>query len=348
MNAQEILTEIQKMAPVSLKDIDHGANTRIFADAGKVTFRPGGGGHSMELDKEGVRSLSSFAGFPVNMRDNLSPDTYGRMATELLRKKERYTVLTNNGRATGFVSPKRKVALAPERVLRSIEIAIPTTDAPVEYHRALIVPHNHTIELDIIGEQQKPVVQGDMVKAGALVRFSPIGTIDPEIQSFVVRLACTNGAESTEYLSHYSGGGGNGNSKDDNPWKWFKKSMRDAYNALDRIIENWRGLKSELVSPEERAAVLARLLQEAKLSQEARSAVHAKAHTEPPQDMYDMMNLITWASTHVLQRPSEIVRARRTAAEFAAASTHARICPSCGRSRNLVLPPTETPVQIAS
>jgi len=292
-----------------------------------VTLKPGGGQRHVEFREEGVKSLASFVGLPWNIVAKLHPDTFGDAATQLLRRKERYSLMVKEGTVTEVATPSDLKGLNPTRVLAAIEGGI----RGLEYHRVLILK-NQSVCLELIGERREPVIAGDLIQAGAQVTFSPLGTIQPKVSSYALRLMCTNGMRSNTVLREFTYGGGGGDG--DDIWQWFRESAKEAYNSLARIVERYREMSNELIPPEQRAAILEAMLKEAKISGADASAVRALAIESPPQNSYDMLNLLTHATSHLLQSSTAIVNAQEAAATYASASTHARMCPMCHATRN--------------
>jgi len=300
-----------------------------------VTFRPGGGAHTMEMTKEGVQSMAGFIGLPFNVAARLRPETFSNAATELLGGKNRYALVLKDGAVTAVTKRGEFHNVNPERVLTSIERGIPG----VEFHRVLILA-NFVASLEVVGERRQPVNRGDLIQAGAQITFSPMGTVNPLVQSYVLRLACTNGATANTILREYryegGGGGGDngGNSGNGNLWQWFQRSSRDAYNSLDVIVERYRRMMDERVEPAVRAQILEALLREARITGKDAEAVRALALENPPENSYDMMNLISNASSHIIERADRVRQAQLAVANYTHEDTHARICPVCHASRN--------------
>ena len=317
---------LERMAPIlntQVRRVEHNPRTRVAVTPDAVTFRPGGG-RTLEVTENGVRRMASFIGLSESIAKNLHPDTFGRAATDLLEVRQRYILVLKEDRVVDFARPGDYHPLNPERVLRTVEAVIPGVD----YHRVLVLPEN-TVSLEIIGDRRQPVRPGDLVQAGASIDFSPIGTIDPIVRSYVLQLVCTNGSRHNTVLRDFHFGGGDG----DNIWQWFRRSVRDAYQALDRIVSKYRSMIDSRIPPEDRAAMLAAMLKEARITGAAADTVRAWAIETPPETAYDMVNLITRASSHLLERPQEIMRAQLAAATFTDEDTHRRICPTCRRER---------------
>lgn len=320
MEREEALQIVEPLSKLRVRTIDHSPNTRIVVTPEMVTLRPGGGARTLELTEAGVLGMAKYAGISEDLGKQLSPATFSRVATELLERKRHYSLILNEGRVVGFSKPRDYRDMSVERVLATVDRAAKNS----EIHQVLVLP-NYVISLDLIGAQERAVVPGDLVRAGANVTFSPIGTVLPTVNSFVLRLQCTNGATTTDVLREFHYGGDGGGSV----WPWFNDSVREAYHSLGPIIGRWKRLARERIPAGQRAAVLEALLRKAKITGEIAEAVRAQALEQPIETSYDAMNLITYASSHFLTNPSDVVRARTVADSFAHEERHQRICPVC-------------------
>jgi hypothetical protein len=287
-------------------------------------MRPGNGGHLIPFTENGTKALAKFVGLPQRLCNELSPDLFGRVTTELLGRKERYNLLLENGQVENLVDYRGIRNLPVDRVLSTIEHVVPDCD----YHRVSVLS-NYSASLEIVGPRQEAVRRGDIVQAGALVNFSPINIIKPLVQSYVLRLTCTNGQTARTVLAEFAGGGGEG----DDVWQWFRQSVRAAYQSIGDIVNRYRQMIQERIPPEQRAAMLEELLRQAGITGKEAEAVRAQAIQDPPRNTYDMMNLITWASSHIIQSPERIQRALNAGATFTLESQHATICPLCQTRR---------------
>ena len=325
MDGAGALAALAPIINVKVKDIVHSPNTKVEVDgAEKVVFRPGGGGHTMVVSEAGLTSMAKAAGFPAGMAEKLTPKTFGNVATELLARVEEYAILVKDDQATAFVKKGTYRNLNAERVLETVQRAVPDFEG---FSRVLINPDFST-STELVTAHQSEVSKGDMVKAGALVTFSPIGTVLPGVQSYVNRLVCLNGATSNDVMRNFNFKG-----EGDSIWQWFRKAVKDAIESLDPIVARWRVMTAEVIAPEDRALILAAIIKDAKLPIEAASAMEQRALEAPPQNSYDMLNLLTWTTSHAMSEPVAIGRARRVVTEFQAASTHQRYCPTCRRQR---------------
>ena len=146
-----------------------------------------------------------------------------------------------------------------------------------------------------------------------------------------------NGASSFEKLAEFKGSGGG----DGSFLPWFNSSVKKAYRSVDRILNQWRDMVNQPISPADRAGLLAALLKEARISGEYAEAIQEHALEAPPQNAYDLYNLITWGASHVLTDPMAILRARRASDDFSHEKTHRRLCPVCRSRSQLTLPPPQ-------
>ena len=112
------------------------------------------------------------------------------------------------------------------------------------------------------------------------------------------------------------------------------RSVRDAYGSLDGIVGRYRQMIDEHIDPEDRAMILQAMLREAAITGEDAEAVRALALQTPPENSYDMMNLITFATSHLIEIPHRVRRAQLAVASYAHETSHARICPVCHARRN--------------
>jgi hypothetical protein len=273
----------------------------------------------------GVKGMVSFVGLPLKLAGELSPNTFSQVLSELLEHTGKYSLIMKDDRVVNVVPYGAQTAVNPERLLNTIESVIPVE----EYHRLTILKEKTAVSLEVVGNDTKPVVRGDLVRAGVKVDFSPMGIIRPTVQSYAVVLACTNGATSNVVLAEFGGHGGDDGGS---VWQFFRSSVRKAYGAFDSVVGEFKKLQAENIPPADRARILAALLKRAQISGGIADAVMALAVERPPRNAWEMHNLITYASSHLLTSPHQVERARQTAAAFADETGHARTCPLCHRT----------------
>lgn len=323
MNTEQVLQRLEPIRNTQVREVEHNPRTRVLVEPQRVAFRPGSGGHLMEMTPGGVMSMTKLIGLNEAVVQKLRPNTFGDVATQLLGHRRKYSLVVKDGAITSVVRNGEFHTVNPERLMRTIDQAIPQA----EFHRVLILD-DLVASLEVIGERRQPVISGDLIQAGANITFSPIGTINPMVQSYALRLICTNGMTDNTILREFAYGGGGGGEGDD-VWQWFRRSVRDAYGSLDRLVARYREMVNEQIAPEHRAHILAAMLREAKITGNEAEAVRALAIENPPENRYEMLNLITQAASHMIERPQAVRRAQLTAAEYTQADVDHTECPLC-------------------
>jgi hypothetical protein len=327
MNKVEVLERINPLVEGEVRNVRESEGARVIAGADVVSLRPRRGARAVEMAPEGVKNMVNFAGFPIRLARQLSNDTFGHLLSELMANTGKYSLIVKDDRIVNVIAYGAQTMVNPERLLDAIEKTIPVQD----YHRLTILDKQPGVSLEIAGEKTEPVTRGDLVRAGVKVDFSPMGIVIPLVQSYAVVLNCTNGATSNVVLSEFRSGRGGSGSEGDDIWQWFRSSIKRAYGSFDQVVGQWKKLRSENIPPADRARVLAALLKKARIGGEIADAVMAMAVENPPRNAWDMHNLITYASSHLLTASRQVDRTQRTAADFADEATHARSCPLCHR-----------------
>ncbi len=344
---QNLLTRdiiLEKLEPFSRTQIRHvpdSSDSRVVIDENTVVIRPTRGARGVEVDtREGLPNTLKVVGLPLDLAAKLSPGTFGACLSELLKKRENFDMVMRDEKVVDLVPYKaERGTLQPERLINAIEKQI-----PVQGYNRLLTLNDQMLQLEVVGEKTEPVAPGDLVQAGVLVRFSPLNIHIPSVQAYALRLECTNGATSMIHFGEFTGGGGGhghsdnggnsrGGSGSDDFWNWFRLNVRKAYGSLDKVVAAWRKLVDERIDPKDRAALITAMLREAHLKGEVAEQIRAMAIERPPQNSWDIFNYMTYASSHLLEAPKEIVATMGAAADFAAADTHQRICPVCKRAR---------------
>jgi len=326
LNRTEVLERIEPLIEGQIRDVRDCTSSRVFASTDTLSIRPTRGARLVEVAPAGAKALVNFTGLPLGIGKELSPNTFGQVLTELLNGGESYSLIVKEDKVTNIAKyGGSRTPVNPGRLLDIIERIIPKVD----YNRVLTVDRQ-IASIEIVGEKTQPVARGDLVRAGVKVDFSPMGIVSPIVQSYAMVLACTNGVTANTILANFTGGGGG---EGDDIWQFFRQSIRAAYGSFGQVVEGWKKLRNERIPPADRATILEALIKQARMPKEAADAIRAMAIERPPQNSWEMQNLITYASSHLLEEPRHIAQAQATAADFADEEKHARTCPLCHRSR---------------
>lgn len=324
MDRTAVLEKLEPISHVSTRPVEHSERTRVLVEPMQVAIRPGSGGHLVPVSEDGVKAMTRFVGLPHAVWEQLGPDLSGKVVTHLLARKERYNLLLDNGEVKNFGDYRGVRNLPVERVLTAIERGMPDCN----YHTVRVLG-NHSASLEVVGPKQEAVRRGDLMQAGALVSFSPINTIQPVVQSFVIRMVCSNGMSNQTVLAKFIGGHGEG----DDVWQWFRQNVRAAYQSIGKIVGRYQAMIRERIPADQRAGMLEELLRQAGITGKDAEAVRAQAIQEPPRNTYELLNLVSWASSHIVRSPERVQRAQKAMATFTDAVQHDTVCPLCHARR---------------
>jgi hypothetical protein len=337
MNRNEVLERLQPYEGIRPRDLTATAKVVVAENESGFAIRPTSGAHLIDIGEAGLPALYRRTGLSAALAKNVQPETLAGVATEALTSQGEHSLMINEEGVVDIADVGKYRHIPSANVLNNVERGMPDE---VEYSRILNLP-NQTVQLEIAGVEETPVVAGDLIRAGVTVRFSPTGLSLPVVASNTLRLICTNGMTSLVNLREfsYTGGGngeGNGNGNGNGPlWNWLRRSVRDAYRGVAPIIERFREMEGTAISPTERAEMIEALIRQQQLPAEAADAVRARAIAEPPNTVWDVFNLGTWASSHAIpdSEARRVVRAQRALSTFAQQDVHDRICPTCRRGR---------------
>lgn len=334
MNRDKALETMAPLAAVSVRDVQHNSTTNVEVLPDQYVFHPGNHGKAMVMTADAVKGAAQYLGIPWKLLSSLTLNSQKMLFNETLENKVNYALLVRDNKVCSIVKPGEYRNFSAERVVKIIGDVIPEAD----YNRVTLNNQDQSINLEVVGAQTLPdpgpVAVGDLVRAGVQIIFSPLGLINPLVRSYVLRHTCTNGATSNTVLRAFGGGSGDGEGDGDGLRNWFRSSIRAAYKSFGKIVEHYNGMMNENIPPADRAAMLNALIKEARISLEAAETIKAMALERPPQNTYDMMNLITYASSHLITEPRRLLAAQNTVADYTNTETHARICPICRRQYN--------------
>lgn len=333
MDKTAVLEQIGDLGKLKARVIDGDFRVRHSQAEGTFSIKPTPRGNPLMVLPSAVGSVLSFAGISDKLSGRLSSSTLAGVVEESLKggKDGAFSALTDNGNIIDLAPARDYRTVDSERVLDNIAKGIKDD---VEYHSVLKLP-NHTVQVQTLGVEERAVAVNDIVRAGTLTQWSPIGVTAPLVQAFDVRLVCTNGMTHMDVLQEFSFGGSGGAGEGDNLWQWFRQASRRAYQAIGPITERYQQLMAEEVPAEDRAAIINALLKSMRASKEVIDAVNARALEAPPNNSWEVLNLGTWATTHVMEEPAHILRGQKALTDWTVEETHMRTCPTCNiPSRN--------------
>ena len=304
--------EVEKISKEATVELDPTNKVMVVHDGARM----------WSVGEESYRSVMQYFGVSGSLVKRLSSGTASSVATEIMQSKGRASAIVRGLEMVGLAPKGRYKPLPVSTVLETIDEAV----GGLEWSRAMVLPR-YRVRLEMLGEAEAEVAKGDLVRAGVMVDFSPIGLSDPLVQTFGLRLVCTNGATSNVVLETHTL-----TSDEDDNREWLAGAVASAYKGLDSAVDKWKELAHYQVAEEERPLLLGALAKAAKLKASEQTSLFARAVETPPDTAWDVFNLMTWLSTHVMQDPRRVALAQMATAAFAHEDTYHKHCPTCNRA----------------
>jgi len=279
-------------------------------DRGRVMYGDYGLGSEDALD-----IAAKWVGIPNKFLGKCSTDLQVQLLNEFYRraddKNKRPQVVSRNGEVESFVDEDAEY-LPPEHVLSVIEDSIEFEAYDRFFHKDGLV-HLYAVTAD-----QHAVEVGDVCKGGTFVEFSPYGEVSPFVAGYVFRLSCSNGAISTEQLVKYQHRGG---MDIDN---WLRRVLPNASRAVENEVVKYQRMKETSLNGN--AVDLAKHFMPKGISSITREAIIEEIARRHPQNLYELMNIITWFGSH---RATDPMQAYRLMYAGGAISADHEFCPTC-------------------
>ena len=275
------------------------------------------------LDGDARKSFLKHVGLSNNLANRLSNSTVSNVLTELYMQKGASSLVVHGDNVLSVGQSGRFVSVHCDNVLGAVDAAIDN----VSFNHVSIMP-NYDVRIEMVGETRQEVTKGDFIRGGVMLKYNPLGITDPVVQAYGLRLICMNGAVSNTVFDTYSLAG---SPTADDIEEWLTSQVRVAYESLPDTIARYKTLSNDVIEPSDRALLIEGLVKRAGLRGSDVKALWAKATEEPPQTAYDIMNLMTWVTSHYMLDASSIARAQSAVAAFVEEEAHNKICPTCNR-----------------
>ena len=323
MNREQLMDVLEPLSHLKVQTVSSEASLELTPNG---TLWLSDDDNTWNLEDNSRKSLLKQIGVTDALLKKLNNVTASQVATELYRRQGEVSALTADDYIVGFTNYGRYKQLPINEVFDNVEKSL---GGDVEYNRAMVLP-NKDIRVEIAGQDEQAVGVGDLVRSGVLLQFNPMGLTDPTIQTYGLRLACVNGMTSTKVIEQYALGLDEDVTNED-VMTWMRNTSSDAYSAFPQVVKQWRTLLEEEILSEDRPLLLGGIVQDAGLRGDVASTLWAKATEEPPQTAYDILNLMTWLSSHVIEDPKKVIRLQQVSANFADEVFHNKSCPTCKR-----------------
>lgn len=344
----DLLTQDQALERLTLPNglradtLNVGRRPRIQKDGDEYVLRLNPRSEIPIRTTEARDDLLHVVGIPKALATSTPEKLLVPVVEHQLGGMDRLVVVSDeeNGLRTVRQGKDLMPTLEPARTLEAIQEQFPE----VLYQQAAVDPQ--TFQADVLaithdqvqrleeylqpGQHSSLPRGGDPFRAGVHVRFSPLGTTDPLIQPYMVRLVCTNGAVHQEYMARWGRGYGEG----DELYQWFREGLEHAAGSLNPIMNRYAGMVGEELPQdgEQRMLAVEGMIRAARLPRTMSTAVRDMAIANPPRTLYDVWNMLTRVATHHTSNFGEQLRRMTTAGTLVEPEQHHRFCPTCGRN----------------
>lgn len=335
--------------------IDDPARVKFGIENDTPMVSLGGRKGTFPLSKDGASALFKHIGFSTALGERLEhePKLAQNVVTTALRAKP-FAAITMDDSIVAFDQANHvHGAVDPDKVITTAadaagdgawwDRAVFLDPTKVELHLVTqkiereIEPFRGLGNTDTHVKSMAGLHVGDVVKAGATIMFSPSGIVAPEVTSYVHRIVCGNGSIHSYggMRFEFSDGDGAGDRRRILPWiKW---SVAGAFAAINPIVEDYKRLLAQPIPEEQRAEILAAAARDARMNADEVKAFTAAALREPPTNMWQVFNLITWVGTHAARNPLRLRTIMARAGHIAQQSEHGRVCPLCNHAHGVVV-----------
>jgi hypothetical protein len=151
----------------------------------------------------------------------------------------------------------------------------------------------------------------------------------PEVQSFSMVVFCSNGCAMEEVDESFRFSDGGGSENPNGFWDWFRKNLHKAMDSIGLQTQHFRAMQEHKIAPKDRAGALEGIIRQAHLPDELSEAVRHHALGQPPENAWDLMNLITWGTTHGTDDYAVVRRGHKAMSAFAHNVAVHKVCPLC-------------------
>lgn len=331
LDQQDVVDFLDSMRGVNGTRVETDPNTKVRIEGDHATISPGKGKRTVMVEADHLPDLFSFIKLAPETASKLKDTTRNLVATELLRDREAFTMLVEDGKLQGFGKLTKNVpAIRPSVAVNNMQKATGHEGGewvraeeirPGVAHLELMSYRAH--ELGYVGDGKV----GDTVYAGADILLSPPGLANPEVDSYTLVRVCGNGScDIGMHMAYRYGNDG------DDVWGWFRASVRNAIKHSALTVEVMRKLAEDNIEPDQRAPVIEALILEAgfKAGSPEADSIRAKALESDIKNGFDAHQVLTWATSHLNLDGGFRYKAQRKLSQVASDGIiHNMVCPTC-------------------
>jgi len=302
MKKTEVMEKLSIYEGVSKEEV------RQFREVGGLLFS-----NDNPVTDQSLPSVVPLLGIPKNFLQKCPIDLQVSILNHFSQQLGYPSMVTKDDRVIAF-AVKDSLLISPNMVIEKIE---KNTECR-EYDKVLV--YDNIIDIYVVGETEKEVVKGDIVKGGVGVMFSPLGIVSPEITSYTYRLLCSNGLIAPESLSRFKMG-----SAGDGFDSWFSETLPRAYDIAFAQVEKFREMRNVKLNGNT-PGIFRHLVEKFPLV--VQNLLYEEVLREKPGNLYELMNIITAFASHKVENP---LRMKTLMMASGGMATHYETCPSCHR-----------------
>ena len=180
---------------------------------------------------------------------------------------------------------------------------------------------NGHITCAIVTPKGKEVKVGDIVNYGVQFSIYPAGEYYPQINSYLYRLACSNGATSSMNVFHCE------KKNYGSVIAWAEEAAQKAWAKAEDEVEILKSMDTTKL-PTQTETIVRKLISVASVPRTVRQALIQRVQDDKPQTMYDLWNIITSIGQGFGETANLSGQMKLAAGKL---MEHYTVCPSCRR-----------------
>ena len=274
-----------------------------------------------------INSLIGTVELPTAFRKFASsyPDLLAHNINYLLKRKSGASkALRIKNRIVAFAPPDATI-IKNDTIVDTIEKSF-GSEAKID--KCSVRPDG-TTDINVVSSDgdKLQVGQGDMFNSGVHIQNHPYGVSRPQVDGYLLRLVCLNGAIGMDEVFRAPTIIG------EDPKNWLRASITKARKTTTQLFESIKALSNREIEGNVQD-LLEGLYVELALPSKVQDLINRRVGREGAESMYDIFNHFTHVASNVgVVRRDPILRNRLMRASSHYASHVAEVCNNCNRPR---------------
>lgn len=280
-----------------------------------------------------IDSLLRTMEMPTNMLAKLEdfPDLISHNVNYIMQNRPKSVRALVRGKSVvGFTDPASTV-ISNRAVLRAVEKTLGSDIFIDKYNFGQngSLNLNVTHEPSVKDKKKYAINKDDYFNPGVHIFNSPLGNEQTEVEGYLLRLACTNGAIANDiaYKAPKQIG--------DDSNMWLRSNISEASELTHEVFKNIKRLQKKEINGDP-IVFLSTLFESLRIPHKLQNKIMSKVAEESSDNMYDVFNVIT----HIASHDDEIRVAPRIRNQLMRVATHyvdhvQELCQTCSRPRSI-------------